>query len=94
MISTAILTLLYWILYVITLPIQAFPTATLPAYFSTTITTLNGYLASVWLILPQSTTALIAALGVMLTIEIGIFGYKLVMWVVKRIPTQSGGGEG
>lgn len=59
----------------------------LDSAISGAISTATTYLASISFILPIPTMLLI--LGLEIGIEIGIFTYKVIMWVVKRFPTQS-----
>jgi len=94
MIVSVILYILYGTLWIITAPLRALPNATLPLSLSTAITQVNGYLSAVHAILPNSTYGLLAMLGMMFTFEIAVFGYKVIMWVIHRIPGQGGGSPG
>jgi len=57
------------------------------ATIATAITAVNGYLAVVYGFLPLTMTAILAALGVIFSIEaLLILPYKMAKWVWKKIP--------
>lgn len=79
--------LVYGAVYAITYPIRALPVVELPQGITDSISNVGGYLASLNDILPIDT--ILNILGIYLAIELALFTYKLIMWVIKRIPTQS-----
>lgn len=94
MITNGFLYIIYAVVWVITYPLRALNDATLSPSFTSALGTVSSYMTAVYDILPQSTGALLGALATLISIEVGIFIYKQIMWGIKRIPTQSGGGEG
>ena len=87
MITDAILSWIYGVVYWILTPVRALPTATLPSGFTTSIAMTSGYLATLYSILPLTCIALITIGVVMiLAYEAPLVAYKIVMWVVKKIP--------
>ena len=87
MILDIILNLIYGFIWVITSPLRLLTDATLPANISNSISTMGGYIQAIDIILPIST--LFSILLLYISIEAGIFSYKIIMWVIRRIPTQS-----
>jgi len=87
MIATAILELLYLAISVFLIPIKQLPDATLPANILTAISTAQGYFSSFSFVFPVST--FLAIIGLVLTIEAGVMIYKVIMWLIKKIPTIS-----
>lgn len=87
MITSALLYLIYGLVYLITLPIVNLADVVMSTDFTTAITSTNGYLASLDSFLPMET--IINILTLFLVIEGAVLTYKLIMWVIKRIPTQS-----
>lgn len=86
MITTAVLYLLYYMVYIITYPLTLFADVSADSTITSAVTTANSYLAFLNPILPMSTVWLLVAL--ILATEVIIMGYKLIMWVVRRIPGQ------
>jgi hypothetical protein len=87
MITSALLSLVYGLAYLITLPIVNLADVVMSSDFTTAITSANGYLASLNSFLPMDT--IINILTLFLVIEGAVLTYKLIMWVIRRIPTQS-----
>lgn len=87
MITTAILEILYLFISALEYPIKALPNVSLPANILSAISSASGYLSSFNLIFPIAT--FLTIFGVMLTIEAAILVYKIVMWLIKKIPTIS-----
>jgi len=87
MITNFILTLIFGLVYAITIPIVNLNDVVMSDSFATSITTANGYISSLNTFIPVDT--IIQILGVFLVIEGAVLTYKLIMWVIKRIPTQS-----
>lgn len=87
MIIKGFIDMIYGLIYLITLPITLLPDVSLPAGFTNAITTANGYLRSLDVIIPIQTV--LTLLGIYIAIELAYFTYKLIMWLIKRFPTQS-----
>lgn len=87
MITSAILVLLYLLLKLIILPITLLPDVSLPAGISSAIATASSYFAVISEILPDTVTSLLVVLGVVLGIDAVIFLYKIIIWVIRKIPT-------
>jgi len=87
MIITLILNLVYIAVLVGFSPLLALPVASLSTAFTTSITTASSYLAVFNSILPVDT--MIDLLAYTLSFEAGYFLFKGIMWLVKRLPTQS-----
>lgn len=87
MITTVILYVLYGAVWLITLPIRTLADASLPEGIAGAITAVNGYLGGLALIVPVGT--LFAAFAVILAAEAAVLAYKGIMWLIKRLPTQS-----
>jgi hypothetical protein len=89
MIITAIITIAYSLLYWL---IQVFPASQgFPAEASTAFTSLGGYLGIFSPILPLSTLATCVAL--VFTVELGIFAFKSIKWIISHIPAIGGKGH-
>lgn len=71
----------------ITAPILTFPDVTVPAGATTAFSYVGQTLASLDGYIPVSTIAIIVALTI--GVEVAIFTYKGIMWLVKKIPTIS-----
>jgi hypothetical protein len=87
MITATFLNLIYYILYGITSPIRLLPDVSLPAGFTSAMTTASSYYSSLNAILPLDTILIL--LGIYIAIEVAYLTYKLIMWLIKRFPTQS-----
>jgi hypothetical protein len=87
MITSALINVIYYVLYGITSPIRLLPDVVLPSGFTSAMTTASGYYTSLNSILPLDT--MITLLGIYITIEVAYLSYKLIMWLIKRFPTQS-----
>lgn len=63
----------------------------IPAYSSitTAITTTGGYIASIYSFIPYIITTILAILAFDIIFETGYFLFKVIYWVIRRIPTQS-----
>lgn len=86
MIGTAIIYLLYGIVYIISYPLTLFGNVSLPSWISSAITSANGYLATGYQWLPTTVSTILLTWGVYLVIEIGIFAYKGIRWVYRKFP--------
>lgn len=87
MITTAILYLIYGVVYAATYPIRYFPDVSVPQGVIDSISFIGPYLIGLDKYFPVSDLILI--LGLMLAVDTAIFAYKAIMWLVRRFPTQS-----
>jgi hypothetical protein len=78
---------IYSVLTTILSPILNLSDASLPADVSNAFVNMRGFLNATDFVLPYST--LMAVIVLILAIEAGILVYKVVYWLIKRIPTQS-----
>jgi hypothetical protein len=85
MITGALLNIVYYFIYAITSPLRLLGDVVLNSNFASSITTASGYYHSVNTILPID--SMITILGVSLTIELSYATFKVIMWVIKKIPT-------
>jgi hypothetical protein len=89
MITTAIITLAYLLISSIIglLPAGAgFPTG-----FHTAITSLGGYLHILDPLVPIS--ILLTCLSLIFSVEIAVFGFKTIKWIISHIPWIGGKGN-
>lgn len=84
MITDIILNLLYWAIYLFTAPIRLLPNASIPSEIASAVSSIGGYLGAIDFIVPISTIIII--LGLFIAIEFAIFSYKVIMWVIRKIP--------
>lgn len=85
MITNFLLILVYNLINLILTPLRAFDNVTLPANIASSISTAGDYLSNLNAVFPIST--LIYILATFLAIETGIFVYKGIQWLIKKIPT-------
>lgn len=85
MIITALLNLIFIVLSFILTPISLLGDVSLPANFTIAITNSAGYYNSLNTLLPMDT--MIQILELSLAIEGAYLTYKLIMWVIQKIPT-------
>jgi hypothetical protein len=84
---TGFLNLIYGIIFIVTSPIRLLPDVVLNNGFNDAITNASGYISAFNSFLPIDT--ILSILGVFLIIESAYMIFKLIMWVIKRFPTQS-----
>ena len=85
MIITAILNTVYVFLGFILSPLSLLADVSLNSNFASSLTTASGYFHAINAILPVDT--MITILGVSLTIEGAYLVFKLIMWIIAKIPT-------
>lgn len=85
MITDIILFLLWGLIYAITSPLRLLADVVLESDIADAIATANSYIQAMSFILPVST--LVAVIGTILIVETSIFSYKIVMWLIRKIPT-------
>lgn len=87
MITNATLYLIYQFINLVLFPIRSLADVSLPSDIASSISTVAGYLGSIDSFIPIGT--ILTIFGTILSIELGIFTYKIIMWLIKRLPTQS-----
>lgn len=87
MIGSFILFVLWIVVYGISSPLRLFPDVSLPSELTASISTASGSLTAMSAFIPIST--ILAIFAIVVAIEASIFLYKGVMWIIKRLPTQS-----
>lgn len=87
MITEALLFLIYTFVITITSPFRLLADISLSTGMGSAINTAGFYLSPLDVIIPVG--ALVSVLGIFLLFEAGYGIYKVTMWVVRRIPTQS-----
>jgi len=88
MIVTSLLILLYVIVDVLTMPLLLLGDVSMNSSFTTALSTGLSYYANMALFFPPSST-LLTIIVLIATMETAIATYKIIMWVVRRIPGQS-----
>ena len=87
MIITVILSVLFSLLWPLVQLIALLPDVSLTSSVSTSIASASNYLSALNSFIPITT--LLSMLGVFVLYETGYFTFKLIYWIIKRIPTQS-----
>ena len=85
MITNSIIDLLFSLISFLLTPITSLADVVISPEITDALTTTSGYLHSINTILPVDTMLEILAVG--LAFELGYLIYKLIMWVIKKIPT-------
>lgn len=73
----------------ITRPLQSQPDVSLPTQFTTTLTAQVGNVKAVGSVLPFASGTLLTFFALLVFTEFVLFVYKVIMWGIKRVPTQS-----
>lgn len=87
MIISAILYVIYGVLFAVTSPIRLLSDVSDVTGIGSAITIASNYLHGLNIFLPV--TQILAVLSVVIAYETGYFGFKIIYWIIKRIPTQS-----
>lgn len=87
MITTLILNLLYYVVWLITSPLRLLADATANANVTSAISTASGYISPLNAVLPLGT--ILAILVAFFAIETGVFVWKGINWLIRKIPTIS-----
>lgn len=87
MITEALLNIVYLFVFAVTSPLRLLSDVSLSADLISAISTANTYIAAVDFIFPVTT--FLTILGLVLTIEAFIVLYKIIIWVIRKIPTIS-----
>jgi hypothetical protein len=84
MITTWILNLLFDFIGLVLKPLSSLADVSLNSGFATSLATASGYYHSLNTILPVDT--MLEILGISITFEGVYLLYKLIMWVIKKVP--------
>ena len=87
MFTTGILYLIYFAVLALTSPLRLLNDVSLSSSLTDAITTASGYISSVNEFIPVDT--LLSVLSAILVIEVAVLSYKLIMWVLTKIPGVS-----
>lgn len=87
MITDAILQFVYYFVWFLSIPLRAMDSVTLPQGIIDAIQAGQTALAPFNAFVPLNQMMLV--LGVAISYEVGYITYKLVMWGIRRLPTQS-----
>lgn len=88
MIFTLIINIVYAIIYAITAIFRLAPDVSLPSGMTSSISTASGYISALDFFVPVH-ELLFIAFSVFFLYETTYFIYKLIMWVVRKIPMIS-----
>jgi len=84
MVTAAIINFMF---YAIAFWVGLLPTASLPFSLTSAISSASGYLTSLDSVLPM--TVIISTFTFFLLFEGGYLTYKVIYWIIKKIPTIS-----
>jgi len=87
MIFVAIINTIYAVIFALTSPLRLFSDVILPTTITNAVANAGGFLSPVDMVLPID--VILDILGIFIYIEIAYLSFKAVMWVIKRLPTQS-----
>jgi len=87
MITGFLFTILKNILDTLVSPLLSQSDVVFPTALSQGVANVQGIISSLDPIFPIAT--LFICLSIIISIEVAIFGYKVIMWLIKKIPTIS-----
>jgi len=87
MISDGIIYILYGAIQLLTAPLRALSDVSLPSGLTNAIGTASGYISSINAFVPVD--IFLTILTLILVIEAALLSYKLIMWVLTKIPGVS-----
>lgn len=87
MITNLLFTAIYAVVYALAQLILILPPVNTESDFAVALAGLASYLANINEIFPLTTVFVV--MGIILLTETGVMIYKIIMWVIRRIPTQS-----
>ena len=87
MIVTLFLNVIYYAVYPLVFLIAQLSDVSLTSAIGTAVTTASGYLAGLNVFIPVAT--ILSILQAFIVYELAYFTFKLIYWIIKRIPTQS-----
>lgn len=77
------------IISAVTFLVNKLPEITATPTFTTAITTGSGYLSAISGVIPVIVFTLLTIISFDLLFEGGYLFYKIIYWVIRRLPTQS-----
>jgi len=86
MLTTSLLYIFYWFSWILTEPIRLFDNVSINSYFGSAVDTAGSYFSTINTIFPIDTLMIIVELFI--AVETGIGIYKIIMWIIHRIPGQ------
>lgn len=87
MITTAFLYVIYGLVWTLVQAIALLPDVTINSGIGSAVVTASGYVSALNNFLPMTT--ILAMLTFFVGYETIYFGFKIIYWIIKRIPTQS-----
>jgi hypothetical protein len=87
MITGFLINVLFFFLTGILFPISNLPDVTLPASITQNLSSAGSYIAAINQVFPATT--LLTIIGLLISIETAIVTYKLIAFVIRKIPTIS-----
>jgi len=87
MITSGFLFLIYGFVVAVTSPLRLLSDVVIDSGFTSAIYNAGGYLSPVDMVFPVAT--IVSVLGIFLIYEGFYLTYKITMWVIRRLPTQS-----
>jgi len=87
MILNILISGIFGVLYIVTAPLRALPDVSLPSGVTSALDSASGLLSSVDSFLPVDT--MLTVLGSVLIIEALVVSYRIIVWVLTKIPGLS-----
>jgi hypothetical protein len=84
MIISFIISIWYGLIWLLTSPLRLLPNASIPANITAAVGSANTYLSAIDFIFPID--IFITIFGMLVSVEISLMLYKVIMWVIKKIP--------
>lgn len=86
MITSGIIYVGYLIVYALASPFLLFSDVSPDSSFLASMVQVKDWLGTLHSIFPVTTTAILSTVGLLFAVEVVMFAYKGVMWIIKRIP--------
>ena len=67
-------------------PITFLPDVSLPVALTNAVTTVGNYTGILRMVIPHQIATIFTVFGAYISIEVGIYTYKLIKWVYNKIP--------
>lgn len=87
MITSAVLTILKDLLDAVLSPLLSQSDVVLDPHLTSAVSNVQGFINTLDPIFPITT--LLACIAIVLAVELAIFAYKAIMWLIKKIPMIS-----
>lgn len=84
MITNFLISILYYIVALITSPLRLLSDYSIPANINTSLATAGNYIAILNTIFPVTT--LLSVFGIVIIFEGFIVGYRIIRWLYQKIP--------